>query len=53
MRIILALATVNLGPSWFAEVPGSCCLCFSWKVCTETGGTDKWWSWWLVTFPKV
>lgn len=37
MSIILALATVKLGPSWFAEVPGSCCLSF-WKVCIETGG---------------
>lgn len=41
MSIILALATVNLGPVWFAEVSGSCCLCFSWKVCTETGGQRR------------
>lgn len=38
MNRILSLATVNLGPIWLAEVSGSCCLCFSWKVCTGTGG---------------
>lgn len=39
-ELILALATVNVGPIWLAEVSGSCCLCFSWKVCTGTGGQE-------------
>lgn len=39
-ELILALATVNVGPVWLAEVSGSCCLCFSWKVCTGTGGQE-------------
>lgn len=41
MNRILSLATVNLGPIWLAEVSGSCCLCFSWKVCTGTGGQRR------------
>lgn len=38
MNLILSLAMVNVGPIWLAEVSGSCCLCFSWKVCTGPAG---------------